>query len=720
MVPRAAGVPYRERMRLTILTFAVAITVGLLAGGRLRGLSAVRFRWPYLALVGIALQFFPIGGWEENALVLASFAALCVFTLANIRQPGFVLVFVGLALNLLVIGVNQGMPVSHRALVESGQQDLVDDLVQSGGAKHHLATNEDSLRSLGDVIAIPPPVRQAVSIGDVLMYTGAAWFIVAWMRRRGPTRGSRDPDDAPEPGEDQERPDDRGGEAGVPFTALAFRIGVVAVTIGWLAAELPGSADQVLTPAVLFFILAIAVVDLIPVPVWGGMQLSLSFPILLGVAVIFDPPVAALIAFLGSVDPREVKLDVSLSMALFNRSQVAISILLASGIFHATATHASPWFALIPAVLVAALVAYGVNVVAVAAEHTLKNRVPLRRVIAKMHGSAPYEFIISYIGLGLFGAAIARFYFTDGFGAVVVFLAPLIFARQMYFRSRALADQLAERNILLAEQAQRLEELLHKEHETVDELRELNRMKGEFVAVVSHELRTPVTALIGYAKTLQQSEFADDVVLRAEFLDRMERQGDRLLRLVENLLTASRLESRQLPVTTGRLLFEDVCREVIESLAGEADRIALRLPPDLPVMHSDRQLLGRVIQNLIDNALKYSPEGAACELGARVEGDNLVFWVTDQGIGIPTEKLDRIFDRFYQVDSSSTRSYRGAGLGLSLVADLMDHLGGTIAVDSMEGIGSTFTVTLPVNLEVAEEEGRPAHEESDPRVGPRV
>ena len=720
MVPRAAGVPYRERMRLTILTFAVAITVGLLTGGRLRGLSAVRFRWPYLALVGIALQFFPIGGWEENALVLASFAALCVFTLANIRQPGFVLVFVGLALNLLVIGVNQGMPVSHRALVESGQEDLVDDLVRSGGAKHHLATNEDSLRSLGDVIAIPPPVRQAVSIGDVLMYAGAAWFIVAAMRRRGPTRGSRDSDGAPEPGEDQGRPDDRGSEEGVPFTALAFRIGVAAVTIGWLAAELPGSAEQVLDPAVLFFILAIAVVDLIPVPVWGGMQLSLSFPILLGVAVIFDPPVAALIAFLGSVDPREVKLDVSLSMALFNRSQVAISILLASGIFHATATHASPWFVLIPAVLVAALVAYAVNVVAVAAEHTLKNRVPLRHVIAKMHGSAPYEFVISYIGLGLFGAAIARFYFTDGFGAVVVFLAPLIFARQMYFRSRALADQLAERNILLAEQAERLEGLLHKEHETVDELRELNRMKGEFVAVVSHELRTPVTALIGYAKTLQQSEFADDVVLRAEFLDRMERQGDRLLRLVENLLTASRLESRQLPVTPGRLLFEDVCREVIESLAGEADRIALRLPPDLPVMNSDRQLLGRVIQNLIDNALKYSPEGAACELGARVEGDNLVFWVTDQGIGIPTEKLDRIFDRFYQVDSSSTRSYRGAGLGLSLVADLMDHLGGTIAVDSMEGIGSTFTVTLPVNLQVTEEEDRSAHEQADPRVGPRV
>jgi signal transduction histidine kinase len=300
----------------------------------------------------------------------------------------------------------------------------------------------------------------------------------------------------------------------------------------------------------------------------------------------------------------------------------------------------------------------------------------------------------------LFGAVIAQFYLSEGFWAVIVFLGPLVFARQMYFRSRALADRLAEQNEVLALQATKLEGLLEKEHHTVDELRELNRMKGEFVAVVSHELRTPVTALIGYAKTLRQPEFADDPAMRQEFLERMERQGDRLLRLVENLLTASNLENNQLPVSVGRVLFEDLVREVVEGLAGEANRIHVDVPDDLPVLTTDRQLLSRVLQNLVDNALKYSPDGSPCELQARADGhEHVVFWVRDYGIGIQPDELPRIFERFYQVDSSSTRTFRGTGLGLSLVHDLLQHLGGTIEVLSEPGNGSTFTVRMPVRHE---------------------
>ena len=475
-----------------------------------------------------------------------------------------------------------------------------------------------------------------------------------------------------------------------------FQLLVIVPIAAFLVVTLPDYTDDLLQPSVFLFIATVAVVDLIPVPAWGGMQLSLSFPILLGVAIIFPPPVAALIAFLGSFDPREVQLQIPPLRAVFNRAQMALSTLVGGLLFHLIASTESPVGELILGVVVAAIAAYFVNVFCVAIHQALFRGISVIQVLKRMHGAAPYEFLLSYIGLGLFGAVIARFYLNEGFWSVVVFLGPLVFARQMYFRSRALADRLAEQNQVLAEQAERLEQLLETEHHTVDELRELNRMKGEFVAVVSHELRTPVTALMGYAKTLRQPEFAEDPAMRAEFLERMERQSDRLLRLVENLLTASRIESQQLPLSIGRVLFEDLVREVTESLATDADRVRVHIPHDLPVLYTDRQLLGRVLQNLVDNALKYSPNGASCELEAEMAGDSIVFWVQDHGIGIPQDEVSRIFERFYQVDQSSTRTFRGAGLGLSLVQDLLGHLGGTIEVTSTPGEGSRFTVSLPV------------------------
>jgi signal transduction histidine kinase len=476
----------------------------------------------------------------------------------------------------------------------------------------------------------------------------------------------------------------------------AYHLVVAIPTILALALLLPLHRDELLDEPVLLFLIAVAVVDLIPVPAWGGLQLSLSFPLLLGVAIVFSPSVAAAVAFLGSMDPREFKREVTVAQALFNRAQMALSILAGSALFHAVADPDSVWYVLLLGILVAASAAYAINAGLVAGVQSLTSGIGVWQVLQRMHGSAPYEFLLSYIGLGLFGAVIAQFYRSEGFWSVVVFLGPLVFARQMYFRSRALADRLAEQNQTLEQQTRKLEELLEKEHHTVDELRELNRMKGEFVAVVSHELRTPVTALLGYAKTLRQPEFAEDLKMREEFLERMERQSERLLRLVENLLTASNLESNTLPISVGRVLFEDLVREVLEGLANEGARVHVNVPDDLPVLFTDRQLLSRVLQNLVDNALKYSPDGSPCELEARSEGDYIVFWVRDYGIGIPQDEVQRIFERFYQVDSSTTRTFRGTGLGLSLVQDLLQHLGGTIQVESSTGEGSRFVVTLPV------------------------
>lgn len=476
-----------------------------------------------------------------------------------------------------------------------------------------------------------------------------------------------------------------------------LQILVAIPVVAWLVWGLIEAPANELRWTALFFALCIAVVELIPIPAWQTVELSLSFPIMIAVAMLYSPQVAGAIAWIGACDLREFRREIPVMRGVWNRSQMALSVVAGSWVFHLFASAADAWVRLVSGALAAALVAYAINTLLVALHAALEHDLTVREVVVKMHGSRPFEFLLSYLGLALLGAVIARFFLSEGAWSVVVFLAPLVFARQMYFQSRLLADRLADQNELLAEQAARLEGLLQKEHQTVEELRELNRMKGDFVAVVSHELRTPVTALIGYAKTLRQPEFSNDPTMREEFLERMERQGDRLLRLVENLLTTARLESDELQITIGRLLFEDLVREVVEGLGSDANRIKVDVPGNLPVLHTDRQLLGRVLSNLIDNALKYSPDGSPCELGARGEGDVVVLWVTDHGIGIEPAKLERIFDRFYQVDSSSTRQFPGAGLGLSMVRDLLERLGGTISVDSSPGNGSTFMVHLPTS-----------------------
>jgi signal transduction histidine kinase len=231
------------------------------------------------------------------------------------------------------------------------------------------------------------------------------------------------------------------------------------------------------------------------------------------------------------------------------------------------------------------------------------------------------------------------------------------------------------------------------------ELRRLGEMKSEFVSVASHELRTPLTSILGYGKTLQQPAVAEDPATREECAGGIVRQGERLLRLIENLMTASHLEDGRLHPTMTETSFADVCGEAIAGLGEASDRVRLLLPPDLPPLISDPDLLGRVLANLLDNALRYSSVPSPCEIGARCDADRFVFWVADRGVGIPPEDLERIFERFYQGDSSATRTHGGVGLGLNLVRDIASALGGVVEVESEVGRGSTFTVRLPVAAE---------------------
>ncbi len=181
-------------MRLILLTIAVALLVGALAGGSLRDFPVVRIRWWGLALAGVALQLVVVrGAWAFWVLEI-SFVLLVTFVVANLRAPGFALILIGLALNAIVITANQGMPVTRHAIEASGQHGTLGELLSNGdGQKHFLAGHGTVLLPLGDVIAIPRPIGQAVSIGDLFVHLGVAWFIVLGMRRQA------EPDPEPHP-----------------------------------------------------------------------------------------------------------------------------------------------------------------------------------------------------------------------------------------------------------------------------------------------------------------------------------------------------------------------------------------------------------------------------------------------------------------------------------------------------------------------------------------
>jgi hypothetical protein len=173
-------------MKLIVGALVIAVAVGYLTGGRLSNLANLHIRWAPLAIVGLAMQLInPPGRWPL-AMLIGSFVLLFAFAVVNRHVLGFWLILIGISLNFLVIGLNSGMPVSAQALSASGQQDTIGQLTNGADSyvKHHLADDDDRLLALGDVIALPAPIGQAISIGDIFTYGGVVVVVVAGMRRR--------------------------------------------------------------------------------------------------------------------------------------------------------------------------------------------------------------------------------------------------------------------------------------------------------------------------------------------------------------------------------------------------------------------------------------------------------------------------------------------------------------------------------------------------------
>ena len=233
----------------------------------------------------------------------------------------------------------------------------------------------------------------------------------------------------------------------------------------------------------------------------------------------------------------------------------------------------------------------------------------------------------------------------------------------------------------------------------VTELRRLERVRQDFVANVSHEFRTPLTAIQGFAETLLAGALEDPANNR-RFLGIMRDHATRLARLTDDLLKLARIEAGKLEVQFFPVGVVDLVERCAETALLKANQkqiaLEIEIPPDLPPVRGDAGLLRDVLQNLLDNAIQYTPCGGKIQVSAVQEEHEIVIAVADTGIGIPLADQERIFERFYRVDAARSREAGGTGLGLSIAKHIVDVHGGRLWVESEVGIGSKFSFSIPL------------------------
>jgi len=232
------------------------------------------------------------------------------------------------------------------------------------------------------------------------------------------------------------------------------------------------------------------------------------------------------------------------------------------------------------------------------------------------------------------------------------------------------------------------------------EERALEELKGEFVATVSHELRTPLAAIYGSAQTLLRRDVKLDDSSKERLLEVIASESERLTRIASAILLANHLDSGRLILERQQVDVGQVAREVVEEmrslLAGREEiSFELNLPDSPELLSGDGDKLRQVLLNLLDNAVKYSPDGGRIELRVESHEDTLRLVVSDEGLGIPPGEQARIFGKFYRVDPHQSRGVGGTGLGLYIAREIVRHMEGRLSVSSHEGEGSTFVLEVP-------------------------
>jgi signal transduction histidine kinase len=417
-----------------------------------------------------------------------------------------------------------------------------------------------------------------------------------------------------------------------------------------------------LLPNVAFWTVLIAVVELLPVPIWKSVRVSIGGPLFMAAAFIHSPEIAGLIAFLGASDPREIRGGVTPLHALFNRSQICLSTFMASFTFHSLGGTALSWPWLISAALLAVLADYVVNATLVSIDGSLLYQLPIRTVLRKLRIGNPVEFLASYVGLGLLGLLLARLY-EVGWWAVAAFVLPLLFVRQMFFRTRALENatkELKDREVVLRALSNRMAEERHDERMQIagylhDDMAQMLFRMSLHVDILSKQLNSGDSDSAGRElQAIRDARARVSELLRSLIKDLrispLGRAG-----LSEALLTFCSEVEKDYPVRV-RTRLEDV-----------------EMPPPIQL------LCYQLVREAVMNAVKHAgPSTVEVILEPTSEGAKAT--VRDDGTG-------------FDVEQGSPEGH----FGLTMMRERAQVAGGSFHLQSVLDEGTTVTAEFPTS-----------------------
>ena len=447
-----------------------------------------------------------------------------------------------------------------------------------------------------------------------------------------------------------------------------FELAVTLPTISAIAWNLVRHNAELLAKEwfeILAWVLLIALVELMPVPMWRGTHIGVGFPLLMVIAFLYPPGVAAAAAFLAASDPRELKGEIGLLRALFNRSQVALAVGGASLVFHSVTSLDASAVSLLWGASLAAVVDYAVNVALVAVAASILYWMPPLRVVQELRVGRLSEFVISYLGLAVFGVVLAKVYSIDevGFYAVPAFVIPLLLARQMFFRSKALEEAHAE----LKDREQVLRALSNRmAEERQDERQQIAAFLHDDLA--QHLFRLSIQVDVA-RRHLAAGKLDDTEEMLGEIKETKNRTSDRIRALIRDLHRSPLGRAGLAEALHG--FMAEAGRESDVELHPDIDEIELPAPIALLLYHIAREG--------VMNSLKHA-HASNLWLSVKPDGDEVTLVLRDDGVG-------------YDTSAPEPEGH----YGLTMMRERATVGGGSYEVTSAPGEGTTITVRFPTS-----------------------